>query len=170
MTEAVREHAWSIVLLAMGSLMLALWAAPRARAWRLRFLARPDARSRGATRDPVGDVARDAEELARHLAAQIDAKAERLERLIRAADDRLAALECAAAEGLLDAPARRVGDPSGDTPPARIGRAIGAVTLEADPITRRIHELADDGKSAREIALTLGEHVGKVQLVLALRG
>ncbi len=154
-----------MVLLGMGALMLALWAAPRVRAWNAR---RTPARAgaRPARRDPVADVARDAEELARHLAAQIDAKAERLERLIRAADERLAALEDAAAEGLLDAPG------SAGAAPARIGRAIGAgaATIEADPISRRIHELADTGKSAREIALTLGEHVGKVQLVLALRG
>lgn len=182
MLEALRDPGWSVVLLGLGALMLALWSVPRLRPWVARRLAdvravaaRPKARrSPGSALETpaVRDVARDAEELARHLAAQIDAKAERLERLIRLADDRLAALEQAAAEGLLDAPTSLANAREPKT--GRVGRAIGggapSATLEADPVTRRVHELADEGRSPREIALTLGEHVGKVQLILALRG
>lgn len=181
MLEALRDPGWSVVLLGLGALMLALWSAPRLRPWVAKRLANARAAARPKGRRSPGsaletpavrDVARDAEELARHLAAQIDAKAERLERLIRLADDRLAALEQAAAEGMLDAPS---GLADAREPKAgRVGRAIGggapSATLEADPVTRRVHELADEGRSPREIALTLGEHVGKVQLILALRG
>jgi hypothetical protein len=40
----------------------------------------------------------------------------------------------------------------------------------ADPLTLQIYRLADVGLSAAEIARQLGQHTGKVELILALRG
>jgi hypothetical protein len=40
---------------------------------------------------------------------------------------------------------------------------------EADPATQKIYGLADEGLDAVKIAQRLGEQVGKVQLILALR-
>ena len=39
-----------------------------------------------------------------------------------------------------------------------------------DPLKRRIYELDDTGHTSVEIATELGEHVGKIELILALRG
>ncbi|MEE9404938.1 MAG: hypothetical protein V3V20_08590 [Algisphaera sp.] len=39
----------------------------------------------------------------------------------------------------------------------------------ADPLVGQVHRLADVGKSASDIAAELGEHIGKVELILALR-
>ena len=38
-----------------------------------------------------------------------------------------------------------------------------------DPITREVYELADAGHAPVEIARKLGQHTGKVELILALR-
>lgn len=50
---------------------------------------------------------------------------------------------------------------NGGTPQA------GAARL--DPLTRTVYELADEGKTAVQIARQLDEHLGKVELILALR-
>lgn len=173
--QTLQQHAYTILLLGGGVVLLGFWAWPRLKPTFDRALARLRARPGRAPRraDPVAAVARDAEELAVRLAAQIDAKADRLEKLIRIADERLAALEHAAEEGLLDAP-RPVGSIRPDAAPRgmpRPPRAVGAgVSIDPDPLSRKVHELADAGKTPREIALSLGEHLGKVQLILALRG
>jgi hypothetical protein len=155
-SEAMGRFGWSIALLVAGAALLVAWATPRVRA----TLARR--RSGSARGGAVADIARDAEELAVRLAAQIDARAERLERLIEAADSRLAALEELADAGMLH--------PSPGAAPAPTGRAVGAVSIEPDGLSRRVYELADSGNAPAEIARALGEHVGKVQLILALRG
>jgi hypothetical protein len=38
-----------------------------------------------------------------------------------------------------------------------------------DPVAEDVYRLADGGKSSVEIAKELGEHTGKVELILALR-
>lgn len=55
---------------------------------------------------------------------------------------------------------------SSPTRPAANGPAPGS---SDDPLTRSIYELADAGKAAQQIAAELNEHVGKVELILALR-
>jgi hypothetical protein len=39
----------------------------------------------------------------------------------------------------------------------------------ADPVVRRVYELSDAGRAPAEIARELDEHIGKVELILALR-
>jgi hypothetical protein len=41
---------------------------------------------------------------------------------------------------------------------------------DVDPVTRRVYGLADQGLTPVEIAGRLEEQVGKVELILALRG
>lgn len=98
------------------------------------------------------------EQLAKRLGAQLDAKTMQLEKTIREAEaviDRL--------ESTKQLDATRAG---ADAAP----RDIPAnVEPEIDPFTRSVHELADQGLSAKDIAARLSEHVGKVELVLALR-
>jgi hypothetical protein len=86
---------------------------------------------------------------AQRLASQLDAKAERLEQLLREADERIEAMETAPAPAQL-AP------PEPEEP-------------EADPVTLSVYEMADAGRSPVEIAQALDEGVGKIELILALR-
>ncbi|TVQ31122.1 MAG: hypothetical protein EA376_11100 [Phycisphaeraceae bacterium] len=125
-------------------------------------------RRRATSNAHIESVMADAEELTRRLAAHLDNKAARLEKLIAEADDRLARLEEASG-------------PSGAARPNPRRRSINggaheeghrATTLlheGADPLTRRVHELADEGLGTVEIAQRLEEQVGKVELILALR-
>jgi hypothetical protein len=93
---------------------------------------------------------------AQRLAAQLDNKAERLDLLIREADERLAALE-EAARWAPDGAGRIHGD------------RAQAEEDALDPLAAAVHRLADEGRSPVEIARELDEQVGKVELVLALR-
>ncbi len=98
------------------------------------------------------------EQLARRMGAQLDAKSVQLERLIREADERLAQLE----------------RPRDLPPPTRASRASPTPVDEpppppTDPLTRSVHDLADQGLTPVAIAQKLDEHVGKVELILALR-
>ena len=45
-----------------------------------------------------------------------------------------------------------------------------ASAVPADPLTTTVYELADAGHGPVEIAQQLEEQVGKVELILALRG
>jgi len=59
-------------------------------------------------------------------------------------------------------PARATSSPASSTDPPPPGSSD-------DPLTRSIYELADAGKAAQQIAAELNEHIGKVELILALR-
>jgi type VI protein secretion system component VasK len=92
------------------------------------------------------------------FATMLDNKAERLEQLIAEADERIALLRahtCTAA-------------PPQKSPPD--GSASPSSQRTIDPLARSVYELADAGRSSVEIAQELDEQVGKVDLILALRG
>lgn len=101
------------------------------------------------------------EQLARHMGAQLDAKTVQLERLIQQADDRLDRLRRAtddnAAAPAPPTPIRQAHEPPVDR--VEVG----------DPLSRSVCELADQGLAPIDIARHLDEHVGKVELILALR-
>lgn len=94
-------------------------------------------------------------ELAQRLAAQLDGKAARLERLIADADDRLRRLERALA--------------AAEQAPAPMNGQSAAAAAGDDPMLRKVYALADEGLPPVEIARRLGQHTGKVELILALR-
>lgn len=52
---------------------------------------------------------------------------------------------------------------------AQPAAAPAALSDTKDPVMREVYALADEGKSAMEIATQLDEHAGKVELMLALR-
>jgi hypothetical protein len=115
-------------------------------------------------------------ETARHMAAQLDTRAARLEVLMKEADAKLAALKTAAAT----APARiATSEPSSAVDEARADRADDAdeapvapqVKPETPPDPRHgeIYALADQGRSSGEIARQLNRPNGEVELILALR-
>ncbi len=101
-------------------------------------------------REVFSNLMVDAEELTRRFAAQLDNKAARLEQLLELADERIERLERAS----------RTGGSSG---------AASNGTPSIDPTTLEIYRLADEGQNPVEIAKSLGQHTGKVELILALR-
>jgi hypothetical protein len=124
------------------------------------------------------------EDTARRAAAQVDNRYRKLEQLVAEADEKIRRLEALMAE------ARRMGQPGGAgqavvTPAAvpaanaamggadlvsRLRQERGAPAAAEDPAYRPIYQLADLGKTAREIAQELGRQPGEVELILALRG
>ena len=135
---------------------------------------RAEAQAHKSERDRVNELMVDAEELARRLAALLDSKAERVERLLDRAEQRL--LELEAKERSLGSTPTAEGEPRIRThrvafaEPADSESAPDAIRYESDdPVAVEIYRLSDEGKSPVEIAKSLGEHTGKVELILALR-
>lgn len=101
------------------------------------------------------------------MAARLNNRAERLERLVEQADERIAQLE-AALEGVAFGPAGDSPD-EGEFPVAETAPAPARPALPSDPLTRAVYELADAGRDPIAIARELDEQIGKVELILALR-
>jgi hypothetical protein len=117
-------------------------------------------RSEANATGPLHSTMAEATELAQRLAAQLDNKAERLEQLIVEAEAIIQRLE--ARDGARPGSARADAQASPESRPL-------ADEGDVDPATRRIYELADEGHDPVEIARRLDQHLGKVQLILALR-
>lgn len=111
--------------------------------------------SRISSSDHLQSQLLEVKKLARSVADDLDARAERLEQLIQEADLRLARLE-------------RMAVTNGQSP-SKTNREQ-ATTHTPDDLSQRVYALADQGHNSVRIAQTLGEHVGKVELILALRG
>lgn len=110
------------------------------------------------------------EQLARRFSAQLDAKSRRLERLTAEADERIAALlklqdpHSPIVGGVQAAPSRKA-----QTSAAREDTTTVDEDQDIDPLAASVYDLADQGLSPEQIARKLGEHAGKVELILALR-
>lgn len=99
--------------------------------------------------------------LAATVADDLDRRAERLERLIAKADE------------LLE---RGTGEPTEKSPPS-VGRG-GSRGLRkesgsppaVDDLAQRVFALADQGRTAQQIAQALRQPIGNIELMLALRG
>jgi hypothetical protein len=109
---------------------------------------------------------------AQRLAGQLDAKAERLEQLLAPAEQRIASLEALLrqVEALSAQPSSGAAliEPEVEGPAGTDEQPASAVPV--DPLTAMIYELADAGRGPVQIAQQLDEQVGKVELILALRG
>jgi hypothetical protein len=114
-------------------------------------------RQKDAVRGDLEHLMVEIEQLAKRMGAQLDAKTIEIEMLIRRADERLAELRRLTEQGAPPPQAELPGAPPMPAEPA------------SDPLSRRVCELADEGLSPVEIARQLDEHVGKVELILALR-
>ncbi len=156
-------------------LVMTLMRAARRRAARRRDaapLAPPERlaslRSDAEQRDQLTNLMVDVEELTRRFAAQLDNKAARLEILLAEANETIQRLETAMRNG---APAggRGRSTPIPGPDPQRSRSDPADLDGAADPITREVYRLADEGCSAMEIARRLEQHTGKVELILALR-
>lgn len=138
------------------------------------------------------------EEVTRRFSTHIDAKSMQLEHLINLADERIEQLEqlngSAGHAGEQDSAENRDSGGSDDgvtrggndkvdstepvnaIPGGRSASSAGEASSEVveaeaglDEVTSKIYEMSDAGQSAVEIASALEEHVGKVELILALR-
>ncbi len=115
----------------------------------------------------------DASEVVRLLAARMDEQASRLEALIARAD---AAIATESTEPSAAATARPSPDLGVRPVPAPVPRESRVVQIAgprpepAETLAARIFLLADQGLAPSEIARRVGQHVGKVELMLALRG
>lgn len=142
---------------------------------------------------PLDRAMADAEQLARRLAATMENKAARLELLIEEADRKLEELNRAVAQARpAPAPAERSARPPRIDPAlldmARVEQdreerhghrenpRLADETPErprqeppADPVHRRVWALADDGLPPLDIARSLNQPIGQVELILNLR-
>lgn len=119
------------------------------------------ARQKQVVRDDLEALMVDINRMARDLGGQLDAKIIRIEKATQEADERIAQLQ--ALRDSLNNPSA-MGSIAGDqmvTPQASPD--------QADPLTRKVYQLADQGKGPADIAQQLDEHVGKIELILALR-
>ncbi len=151
-----------------GVILITAWLFMRMRKRRIEGPGHPTAREQleryrqhdGVKHDLEGLMV-DIEQLAKRLGAQLDAKALRLEKLIDDADLRISQLQTPSAQaaplpGAPVAASSDVSSPSTNPHPA-------------DPLTADVYRLADEGLPPPAIAGRLDEHVGKVELILALR-
>ncbi|MCU0688516.1 MAG: hypothetical protein MUE97_02065 [Phycisphaerales bacterium] len=182
---------WAVVLVVVGLSVLAILtiaarrkrSADTDRAFAQRVAGdRSPCKPAASTSGPhaLPDAAADTAALARDLALALDARAERLEHLIAAADDRLARLQ-RATHAASTTPAFSPPHPParGDSArPATSPTSSAAQTSSARPnpstdepadLTGSIYALADEGVGPVQIAQRLRTHVGKVELILALR-
>jgi hypothetical protein len=119
--------------------------------------------ARAQDRGKADGAMADAEELARRLAALMDNKAARIEVLLQQADERIEALTAAGAER--GSASSTDSDREAPTPAAPEASANGFTPASHD----RVYELADQGRDPVAIAQELGQPVGEVELILALR-
>lgn len=109
-------------------------------------------RSAENLRDQLDALMVQLEELARSTSAQIETRYAKLEVLLDDADRKISRLESLLA-------GEPGGQASGGAPPPDAAR----------PEHRRIHELADAGRTPVQIAQETGRDVGEIELILALR-
>lgn len=118
------------------------------------------AREKHGVRTELEALMVDINRMARDLGGQLDAKIIRIEKANQEADERIAQLQALRDE---------LNDPH-----AMKNAASQLVTPQADaettdPLTKQIYALADQGRGPADIAQQLDEHVGKIELILALR-
>ncbi len=109
-----------------------------------------------------GDLERlmvEIEQMAKRVGSQLDAKSIQLEKLLNEAELKIAQLQ-ELRESLGQMSQLHMSQPE---------EADTAGPDIADPAAQKVYELADQGRTPVEIAQQLDEHLGKVELILALR-
>ena len=96
------------------------------------------------------------EEMARHMSANLDTRSAKLEILLKEADEKIAMLK----HGVAQTP----------TPRGTRNDVAPVQPVAADGRHAEIYDLADKGRSARQIAQQLHRPEGEIELIIALRG
>jgi hypothetical protein len=127
-----------------------------------------------AVRGDLEQLMVEIEQLAKRFGAQLDAKTVQMERLIDEADRKIAELN-RLEQSRRDAVPEPSKTPAGTTagiethPPSAIPHSPSSPPGSDDALKRSVYDLAEQGHDPVEIARRLDEHVGKVELILALR-
>ena len=132
-------------------------------------------------RGDLEELMTEIEQLAKRLSAQLDAKTVELDKAIRRAEQKLIELRQLTGDGKANgaksnAPAATGAATFASNTGTAAASAANAAASEAapdlgpqDPLARSVHQLADRGLSATAIAQPLTEHIGKIELILALK-
>lgn len=160
------------VMLLVWLLLRMQWRRQRARHDALTPLEHMEQISTAARQREREDLAAaDLVQLSRRVLAQIEARSAHLEALIADADDRIEQLRRLEGGHTRSAAPARSGDGAdrreSDEISARAGRNGHAAGTDA--VTRGVYDLADRGLAPVEIARELDQHLGAVELILALR-
>lgn len=119
-------------------------------------------------RGDLEDLMVEIEQLSKRFGAQLNAKSIQLENLMEEADRRIAELQHLQAN-----PPSASQDPQTlpDFAPTENGLTglESQATVGEDPLSKAVFALADQGHPPEDIARKLDEHVGKIELILALR-
>lgn len=166
-----------------GLAILYLLMRPRKRKDAMSMPSFPLARQR-EVEDQMSSLLVELSNMARQITAQLDTRAAKLELLIKEADEKLAALHnanrfigSATIENRAGDLPREIDSPelaalSDARPPAESIVDPPAAPAAAMPIDSRhadVYSLADEGRSAPEIARLLSRPAGEIELILALR-
>lgn len=151
---------WVQLLLPAGLILVVMGLFMSLRKRRKRDASAPTAReqierqrqTRGMQSD-LEELMVEIERLTRRFASQLDAKTAQLEALVRDADARIAELK----------------QLQGQASSSDSTVSFAAEAETTDPLTARVLELSKLGTSPVDIARQLNEHVGKIELILALR-
>ena len=131
-------------------------------------------RQQKGMRADLEDMMVEIEQLARRFGSQLDAKTLKLEQVIREADERIEQLR-RLHDGNPDAvrPEDRTNpqaDESVDDDVAsRAAPSTPPQEAPVDPLAQKVYQLSDAGQQPADIARQLNEHIGEVELILALR-
>ncbi|MEM1109340.1 MAG: hypothetical protein AAGH99_11710 [Planctomycetota bacterium] len=116
------------------------------------------------------------EQLAKRLGNQLDTKAMRIEKLIDEADLRIAQLQRALQDQHSSTPGNAPVNVPGAASPEAIAKQLSEVVEsplsteeQTEQLAADVARLADAGQTPEAIAKQLNEHVGKIELILALR-
>ena len=109
------------------------------------------------------------EQLAKRMGTQLDAKAMHLEMLMREADQKIETLKRLKEDREPVQTTTPPADPWGTNPMDETQDTASEPNDANEPMARSVYALADTGMDATQIAQKLAEHVGKIELILALR-
>jgi DNA-binding NarL/FixJ family response regulator len=170
--STIQPQQWMVIALAGVTIIYAVFIRPMMKQ-KKDPLARPPQQTRlsqhRAVERQMENLLVELSEMARQITAQLDTRAVKLDLLIKEADEKLAALKLAT-DGLAQLASFNAQNLPG------LGNSAGARPIPiplpqepADPRHTAIYQLADNGRSVREIAQQLGHPSGEVELILALR-
>ena len=106
-------------------------------------------------------------EMARQITAQLDTRSQKLEMLIREADEKIAALQQGKSNGI--GTTTTTAGMSPDPSEVQSHRLEPRADEPIDPRHQEVYTLADQGAAAPDIARQLNRPRGEVELILALR-